>query len=89
MSIYQQTADFISASGMRRMTILVCISTAAVLLLWDLLCCLYDQTSASPTISHVLRRANSMSGGLLALSLLAVWIHLFLIQYLPQSWQEM
>ena len=80
------TAD--TLAQWHRATAWVCGVCAAVLLVWDGAMCCIDQSQNAPTVSHVLRRANALSGGLLALCLLAVWIHLFLHPWLPKIWQE-
>lgn len=45
----------------------VCGLCLVVLLAWDGIMCCVDQTRNSPTVSHVLRRANALSGGLIAM----------------------
>jgi hypothetical protein len=66
----------------------VCGITTAIILLWDAGMCVLDQSQNSPTVSHVLRKANALSGGLVALLLLGVWVHLFLHDWLPTAWRE-
>ena len=82
------TAEFVNVAAMRRTTIIVCIVVTVGLIGWDIACCCVDQTQNAPTISHVLRKANALSGGLVALAFIALVIHLFFPQLLPLAWRE-
>lgn len=72
----------------RIITIILCLAMAAGLFAWDWYC-MYNEIIGD-TVSEISRQANYASGGLLALGslllFLSVWIHIFLFQFLPNSW---
>ena len=69
----------------RIITIAICVVTAIGLLAWDF-CCMFNKETGD-TISEVVRQANKGSGGLVALIMLALWMHFFLDWLLPASWK--
>lgn len=66
----------------------VCILGFGGIIAWDVFICCIDQTPQSPTVSHVLREGNRLSGGLIAMGWIIVGIHLFFNQWLPTPWRD-
>ena len=66
-------------------TVIFLIVVAVGLLAWEFWACYTP--GPDDTISAVLRQMNERTGGLLALILLALWLHVFLIDLLPSSWR--
>ena len=67
-------------------TAIFLIVVAVALLAWEFWACYTP--GPDDTISAVLRKMNERTGGLLALALLALWLHVFCLKdILPPSWR--
>ena len=67
-----------------QLTAVFLIVVAVGLLLWEFWACYTP--GPDDTISAVLRQMNERTGGLLALALLGLWLHVFFIDSLPKAW---
>ena len=69
----------------RHVSILLALLTAALALGWDAVVGIAD--SNRDTWCAAWREIGRASGGLIPLCLLALWVHVFLYQFLPSEWK--
>ena len=69
-----------------KVSILIVIASVVAALVWDaiMLSCGDSQDSWS----QACRDLNRDSAGLIALCSVALWVHLFLLDYLPKGWHN-
>jgi hypothetical protein len=69
--------------NLRHWTFLIWIAVALGLVIWDSVCA---ATPGNDSLTIVARSINQWCDGLPALVLLALWIHVFLPDWMPASW---
>lgn len=68
-----------------RIAVCVVLFTIAVAVLWDAAAI---ALGSRETFCHATRQINEASNGLVAMFSIALWFHLFFLEFLPASWTE-
>jgi hypothetical protein len=71
---------------LHRIAILLVIAYVVVAGAWDAFLAAFTNDLSADSFCQAARELNQTSGGLLAVATLAIWVHVFLIWWLPRAW---